>query len=173
MDFYSRALELAEDLGDRTGIATVNSGLVAGYNHLGDTESAIHSSDKALDASRQIGDSGVEAATRGNLARVFEARGDFVRAAEQDARRLEILLAQGDRYDSRHSSSLAASSTKWATGKSGGVRRKITGNLRGDGCARCHDGAGRDGQVDEMRIDTHCEAVPRTHLSISDRDDNI
>ena len=97
LEYYSQALALSTNEGNRKdqAITLNNMGLV--YTHLGDTDRALEHYQRSLELRRAVGDRQGEATTLNNLGLLFAALGDREKAIEEYAQSLEIRQQVHDR----------------------------------------------------------------------------
>jgi tetratricopeptide (TPR) repeat protein len=96
MRYYSQALEIAHETGDRwnEGIHTANLGLA--YTELGELETAIQFLEQALEISRDIGDRWGEGSDLTNLGLALVALGETEKGVRYHQQALSVFQEIGD-----------------------------------------------------------------------------
>ncbi|MDJ1169769.1 tetratricopeptide repeat protein [Roseofilum sp. BLCC_M154] len=96
ISYYQKALEIRQEIGDRSGIAKSFNNLGLAYCSQGDYGKAISNYQKAIEIFQQIGDCSVTSTTLMNLGNAYYAQGDYGQAMSCYQQALEIRREIGD-----------------------------------------------------------------------------
>jgi len=94
---YHRALNLYEELGDRSGVATIARSMGNVYNNTGDYPAALEHYHRALAIYEGLGDRSGVAMTTGNIGNVHDNTGNFAEALSHHHRALALHEELGER----------------------------------------------------------------------------
>ncbi len=97
IQYYEKALAIAQEIGDRRGEGNALGNLGNAYSALGQVEKAIQYHEKALAIDKEIGDRRGEGADLGNLGNAYSALGQVEKAIEYYEKALAIAQEIGDR----------------------------------------------------------------------------
>ena len=95
LEFYHKSLEINEELGDKSGIATSLNEIGLNYKHQGDIPKAIEFYTKALIIREEIGDQKAIAQSLTNIGLVYQHQGDIPKALENYHLALKIFEETG------------------------------------------------------------------------------
>ncbi|MBD2483522.1 tetratricopeptide repeat protein [Planktothrix sp. FACHB-1365] len=97
INFYQQSLEIAQEIGNRRGVATSLGGLGNAYLSLGQYQRAIDFHQQSLEIKQEIGDRSGVAASLGNLGNAYNSLGQYQQAINFYQQSLEIAQEIGNR----------------------------------------------------------------------------
>ena len=97
IEYHQQALEIAQEIGDRSQEAASLSNLGIDYHFLGEYQEAIKHHRQALEIAQEIGDRLQEATSLGELGTAYFSLGQYQRAIEHHQLSLEIARKISDR----------------------------------------------------------------------------
>ena len=97
IDFYQQFLDIAREIGDRSGEAISLNNLGSTYDSLGQYQRAIEFLQQSLEIYREIGDRNGEAISLNNLGSTYDSSGQYPRAIEFHQQSLDMTREIGDR----------------------------------------------------------------------------
>lgn len=97
MTVYELALGVADQLGDKTGIAKALNSIGTVYYWQGDYSEALARYQKSLKLAEELGDKAQLAASLGNIGLIYDSQGNYSRAFEYYERSLRLKEELGDK----------------------------------------------------------------------------
>ncbi|MBK8911554.1 MAG: tetratricopeptide repeat protein [Chlorobi bacterium] len=97
MEYYTHALAVHEELGDRSGVARVTGNIGIVYDSLSEYAKALEYGSRALALHEELGDRSGVAATTGNIGNVYVYLSDYPKALEYLSRALALYEELGNR----------------------------------------------------------------------------
>jgi tetratricopeptide (TPR) repeat protein len=97
LDLFTQALPIVQEIGDRTGEATLLINLGAIYRATGQLDRALELFERAIPIQQEIGDRAGEAAALANIGAVYQATGQLEKALELYKQDLPITREVGNR----------------------------------------------------------------------------
>ncbi|MFB2969658.1 tetratricopeptide repeat protein [Aerosakkonema sp. BLCC-F183] len=96
--FHQQSVEIAREIGHRSGEGNSLGGLGNAYHSLGQYQEAIHFYQQSLEIATEIGDRFGEGMSLSNLANAYQSLGQYQEAIRFYQQSLEIATEIGDRY---------------------------------------------------------------------------
>ena len=108
MEYYTRALELYEELGERSGVARATGSIGLVYWSLSEYRKALEYYTRALELHEELGNRSEVASVTGNIGNVYQYLGEYGNSLEYFARAIALYshesgLRQNPRCHSRES----------------------------------------------------------------------
>jgi len=98
LSYYEKSLNINEELGDKSGIATTNNNIGSIYADQGNYELALFYNEKCLNIDKELGDKDGMATSYNNIGLIYKEQGNYEQALSYYEKSLNINEELGDKH---------------------------------------------------------------------------